>query len=143
MAEATRNWIGSDKNLSHRSYKSYALVRTDESELTDEYVETDYVDMSEFDKIVVGFSVVPEGMDSINYKIYGSYDGTTWFLETTEIVASGSITEVPCEYNTPMVSEIEPWHVTIPFQHKFAKVAVKGSGVLDDTSCEIYIGGVY
>lgn len=146
MAEVERTWLGSDKNLVNRSYKAYAEVR-EPTVLTTGYVDSDYVDMGEFDEIEIGFDViVPPSLIELDYKVYGSYDADTWYLNTTDIVSSGIIQSVPCEYETPLASGIvgtEPWFVSVTFPYQFAKVAVKCVGAPGGSSCGIVIGGVY
>ena len=142
MAEVEITWLNNQSTHLNRSWKAYGIVR-EEAVLTNSYVDSDYIDLGEFDRIDIGFNVTPVALTQLDYKIYGSYDGTTWYNTVSEVVASGSILEVPCEYHTPLASGMEPWHVSMPFSHQYAKVAVKGVGTATNSLCEVVIGGSY
>ena len=146
MAEVEITWLNNQSTHLNRSYKAYAVVR-EASVLATGYIDSDYVDMGEFNEIDVGFDVlVTPSLIELDYKIYGSYDADTWYLNTTEIVTSGVIQAVPCEYNTPLASGLngtEPWHVSVPFSYQYARVAVKCVGAPGGSLCEVVIGGAY
>ena len=146
MAEVDRTWLGNEKNLVNISYKAWAEVR-EAAVLTTGYVDSDYVDMGEFDEINVGFDVlVTPTLIELDYKIYGSYDTDTWYLNTADIVSSGIIQSVPCEYETPLASGMistEPWFVSVPFPYQYAKVAVKCVGSPVGSLCAVVIGGAF
>jgi hypothetical protein len=101
MAEVGITWLNNQSTHLNRSYKAYAVL-LDETNLADtdeSMINSDYVDLSEFDKVDIAIAV--SGIE-LYYNIEGSLDGETWYSSSLlqPIFDDGAYTAIyPANYS--------------------------------------------
>jgi len=119
----------------------YANLRT-AAVLTTSYVNTSAVKFDQYKELCLLFDIVQGGLTSFEYKIWISKDGNKWYQEATESVASGVITDAPCYYTCALSSDVAYYKV-IPFNGRWIKLQVKGTGIVTGSSCSVQLMGSY
>lgn len=110
--------------------------------LTASYVSTDITQFRGYKSICLLFELEQGSLTSFQYKVWMSNDGVTWFLEATESVAVGIITDAEMYYTYTFTGDVNYFKV-IPFRASYLKLEVKGTGTMTGSSCAVDIMGVY
>lgn len=111
--------------------------------LTPSYVTTDITQFRGYKSLQLMFELEQGSLTSFQYKVWTSNDGVTWFLEATESVASGVITDEEMYYTYIFAGDVNYYKV-IPFNASYLKLEVKGTGVgMTNSSCAVDVMGVY
>ena len=111
--------------------------------LTNSYVASDEVDISQHSAVGLFFSVTKASLASFEYQIQQSFDaGSTWYNIGAESVALATITEGIPIYQRTLAGN-EAWYKVINAVGERLRVQVKGTGTLTACSCTITIVAVY
>lgn len=119
----------------------YANIR-DAAVLTTSYVDTESVAFDQFKEICLLFDITKGSLTSFEYKVWISKDGYNWFQEATESVTAGIITDTPAYYTITLSTDVAYYKV-IPFNGRWIKLQVKGTGTVTGSSCSVELLGSY
>lgn len=109
--------------------------------LTTLYVATDEANVSGYSRIAICFDITKGSLTSFQYRIWISHDFITWYVEATESVASGVITDDP-GYYTMTLSGDDDYFKVLPCWAKYLKLQVKGTGTVTGNTCGVEVIGV-
>ena len=103
----------------------YQTLRED-SVLTTDYVASDTIRLTTYDKIGLFFNITKNNLSTFQYKVQWSPDNITWYDEVTETIAAGSITNTVASYTiTP--SDDTDFYTLYPYRGNYLRVQVKGT----------------
>ena len=119
----------------------YVNLRTS-AVLTTGYVNTTAAKFDQYKQLCIMFDITQGGLTSFEYKVWISKDGYNWYQEATESVASGVITDTPCYYTCALSADVAYYKV-IPFNGRWIKLQVKGTGTVTGSSCSVQLMGAY
>ncbi len=109
------------------------------TKLTTSYVNTDIVNLSDYSKVVLLFDYTKGSLTSMEYRIWVSYDNITWYVEATETVAAGLITDDPANYTT---DDNENYFKLLNMYPPYLRLSVKGTGTVTNSLLAVHIVGV-
>lgn len=121
-------------------FKGYAAIRT-ATALTASYVDTEIVDVKTYSRMGLLFDIVQASLVSFEYRIWISYDNVNWFVEATETIAAGTITDTAANYTIALAADVKYYKI-LPVYAKYIKLDVKGTGALVGNTCAVYLLGV-
>lgn len=124
--------------VSEEPFKGFRTVRT-ETVLTNSYVDTDVLNVKQFRKVALLFAVTKGSLTSIEYRIWVSFDNVNWYVEATETVAAGTITDDPGNYTT---DDNENYYKILNMYPPYMKLSVKGTGTVTGSLLGVNIVGV-
>lgn len=107
--------------------------------LTNAYVDTDTVNLSDYTAVALLFDITKGSLTSIQYRIWVSYDNLNWYVEATETVGAGSVTDVPGVYTT---TSSENYFKILNMYPPYMKLEVKGTGTVTGSLLAVDIVGV-
>lgn len=111
--------------------------------LSTSYVATDITQFRGYKSLCLMFELEQGSLTSFQYKVWMSNDGVTWFLEATESIAVGIITDAEMYYTYTFTGDINYFKI-IPFNASYLKLEVKGTGAgVTNSSCAVDVMGVY
>lgn len=87
------------------------------------------------------FDVTAGGLASMQYKYWVSNDNVNWYVEATEQVSAGSITDAPGLY-TVALPLADSYFKIVPCYGGYIKIAIKGTGTPAGNSATIRCMGV-
>ena len=119
----------------------YVQVRS-AAVLTNSYVDTNVVRLDHFKNIALALDITKGSLTSIEYIVWWSKDGSTWYQEVTEAVGAGIITHTLAYYTKTLVGN-ERFFAPMPFLANYLKLQVKGTGTVTGSSCAIAVFGAY
>lgn len=111
-------------------------------ELTTSYVETDEANVSGYSRIAICFDITKGSLTSFQYRIWISPDFINWYVEATESVASGIITDAPAYYTVVLSGTDDDYFKVLPCWAKYLKLEVKGTGTVTGNTCGVEVIGV-
>jgi len=141
MTMATASWTTIRVETARKKLRQSAVVRAAAS-LTNAYVASDQVDITEVSRLSVFFKVTQGVLTSVVYKVQQSLDGTDWFDIGAESVTLNAISDGKPEYTRTLAGN-DLWYKNFAAVGKYARVQVKGNATDGTSSCEITIVGVY
>ena len=110
--------------------------------LTVSYVETDEANVSGYSRIAILFDITQGSLTSFQYRIWISHDFITWYVEATESVASGVITDDSAYYTLTLTGTDDDYFKVLPCWAKYLKLEVKGTGTVTGNTCGVEVIGV-
>lgn len=112
------------------------------AELTLSYVDTThYLDLKEYEYAGLLFERVQGGLTSVEYIIWQSHNGSTWFARAAESVAATVITDTT-PYHTVDFSQELNFSKIVELVSRYIKLSVKGTGVVANSLLTVHITGV-
>lgn len=141
MAQATVTNIGSRYAADPQPRKCWATLRA-AAILTTSYVDTDHIDLSNFVAAGLFFDITQGSLTSLEYRVWQSLDGVTWFQEANETIAASVVTDTAHYYTIALSADVKYYKI-VGLMGKFVKIDVKGTGTLTGSSLAVYATGVY
>ena len=124
--------------VSEEPYKAFREVRSSLI-LTNSYVDTDVLNVKQFSKVALLFDVTKGSLTSIEYRVWVSFDNLNWYVEATETVAAGLITDTSSNGTTQTTESYFKIQNIYP---PYMKLSVKGTGTVTGSLLAVTIVGV-
>lgn len=124
--------------VSEEPFVGFREVRTSLI-LTNSYVDTNILDKRQFRKVALMFNLTKGSLTSIEYRVWVSYDNVNWFVEATETVGAGTITDTAATYTTQTT---EDYFKILNIYPPYMKLSVKGTGIVTGSLLAVVIVGV-
>lgn len=121
-------------------YKSWQTIRTTLI-LTNSYVDTNVLNANEFSKMAILFDLTKGSLTSIQYQIWISYNQIDWYVEATETVGAGTITDDAANGTTTPAGDVKYFKPLDCFA-PYLKLSIKGTGTVTNSAAAIHILGV-
>lgn len=122
-------------------YKSGKTIRSS-TILTNSYVDTDVLITKELSRVAVLFDLTQGVLTSIEYRVFISPDGVNWFIEATETVAAGEITDTPSNGTIDMSAGDTKYFKIFNCYAPYMKLSIKGTGTVTASAAIIHVLGV-
>lgn len=123
--------------VSEEPFKGFREVRSS-AILTTSYVDTDVLDLRQFRRVALLFDYTQGSLTSMEYRIWTSIDNRNWFVEATETVGAGVITDDPGYYTT---DDDEAYFKILNIYPSYVKLEVKGTGTVTGSLLAVTIVG--
>jgi len=121
-------------------YKTYATIR-ESAILTNSYVDTDVLKTEQLSKIAILFDLTQGSLTSAQYQIWISFDNVNWFVEATETVGAGTITDTPSNGTVTLATDVKYFKI-LNLYAPYLKLSIKGTGTVTNSAAIIHIVGV-
>ncbi len=109
--------------------------------LTNSYVDTDILITKELSKVAVLFDLTQGSLTSVEYRIFISNDGVNWFIEATETIGAGVITDTPANGTITLGGDTKYFKIFNNYA-PYMKLAIKGTGTVTSSAAIIHVLGV-
>ncbi len=121
-------------------YKVGKTIRTS-AILTNSYVDTDILITKELSKVAVLFDLTQGVLTSVEYRVFISPNGVDWFIEATETVAAGTITDDPANGTVTLSGDTKYFKIFNCYA-PYMKLSIKGTGTVTASAAVIHVLGV-
>lgn len=128
-------------SMSGIDVESRVKLRTD-AILTTSYVLTDEARMSGYQSVSIYFNLTQGSLTSFQYRVQWSHNGVDWFDEVTETAVAGVVTDTVLAY-TYVFTGTDDYYKPLPYGGAYIRLAVKGTGTVTSSACEVYVYGGY
>lgn len=116
----------------------------DSAVLTNSFAATNYTQVSDYNNIGLFLDITQGSLTSFEYIVQWSPDGTNWFYEVTETVVAGVVTDTVLYYTRVLAGDdTDQWSKPLPIRAEYIRLAVKGTGTVTNSDCEVFIIGRY
>jgi hypothetical protein len=126
--------------VSEEPFKGFREVRSSLI-LTNSYVDTDVLDIRQFRKMGLLFDITKGSLTSFEYQVWISHDNVNWFVEATETIAAGTITDTAANYTISLSGNVKYFKILNVYA-PYVKLAVKGTGTVTGSLLDVTILGV-
>lgn len=121
-------------------FKADAPMRSS-AVLTNSYVDTSEVYTAPYARMALCFDVTAGSLTSFEYRVLISKDMVDWFVEATEAVAAGVVTDTEAYYTNALPGNVKYYKV-LQCYSPYMKVQVKGTGTVTGSLCAVTYMGV-
>ena len=121
-------------------FKADAVMRS-ATALTASYVDTNEVYAAPYSNMILCFDIVQGGLTSFEYRIWVSRNLVDWYVEATESVGAGVVTDEDA-YCTKALTGDVAYYKVMTFRATYLKLQVKGTGVMAGNTCAVEFMGV-
>lgn len=126
--------------LSEEPFKNWRTIRSS-AVLTNSYVDTDELNTKQISKVALLLDITQGSLTSVEYRVFISYDRVNWYLEATETVAAGLITDAPANYTVTLAGDVKYFKIFNMYAPYF-KLSIKGTGTVTGSLASVNILGV-
>ena len=103
--------------------------------LTTSYVAATVLDTALQNQVIFLISFTKGSLTTAEVKVEFSYDGTTYFQETSRAISGGTSTDTVLEHSYGATGNFV---LDLPIMYRYVKISAKGTGTVTNSSMTIY-----